>query len=79
MSEENICGCGHEEFCHYQHTQFCRMNGCKCDEFTPCNPIKNVCGNSNMRNLTEEDRRKGRSHKCSQDDPCDQCSQEVKE
>ena len=32
-----------------------------------------VCGNSNMRNLTDEDRRNGRSHRCSKEDPCDVC------
>jgi len=33
----------------------------------------NVCGNSNMRDLTDEERRAGRSHRCSEDDPCEQC------
>lgn len=32
-----------------------------------------ICGNSNMRNLTEEDRKKGRSHRCSMEDPCNGC------
>lgn len=32
-----------------------------------------VCGNSNMRNLTEEDRINGRSHRCSESDPCYNC------
>ena len=37
----------------------------------------NVCGNSNMRDLTDEDRKNGRSHHCTEDDPCSQCSQNV--
>jgi hypothetical protein len=32
-----------------------------------------VCGNSNMRNLTTEDRKNNRSHHCTEDDPCDCC------
>lgn len=37
-----------------------------------------VCGNSNMRNLTEEDRENGRSHKCSKQDPCKSCLNKIK-
>lgn len=32
-----------------------------------------VCGNSNMRNLTEEDIRNQRSSRCSLKDPCSCC------
>ena len=34
---------------------------------------KLVCGNSNMRNLTKEDIKNNRSHRCSLEDPCNCC------